>query len=508
MFKKIASNTISQIWSKAWTAIISIFLISILTNYLTVELYWLYSKVYNYIWIFVFLADLWLYAITIREITNSREDTAKIVWNVMSLRLILWIIILFVATWIAYFLPWYNSSLAIYSIVIASIFTIFQLLNSSILALMQANMKIEFSAVSLILSKLLNLWLVWIIAYTFYPKSLIENSEYFTPFLYIVSAWVIWVIFNTILNYWYARKIVKFGFDFDWEYIKHLFKISLPYGLALFLSVVYFKVDVIILSLMEWPVKWDLSIALYSLPMKIVEVLMVIGWFYMTSLLPSLTQSFKKINSKNISEEELDKNKNELDFLIWTSFKVLFSFSVLVFTLWVLFRDYLIEIIANRNYIDTIHDFNSSDAFLVVFAVIVFNFLSLVFIYSLVASENQSRLLKINIVVTIFNIVWNIILIPKYSFMWAGFTTLISQIVLTYLWYYYTRKLIKFHLPFMFIVKNLFIWVVIFGLWYFLLNNYRVWLYFDFVVYWGLLFGIYGWVLFWEFKSEHKKSLN
>ncbi|MBT3728780.1 hypothetical protein HOG27_01575 [bacterium] len=70
-----------------------------------------------------------------------------------------------------------------------------------------------------------------------------------------------------------------------------------------------------------------------------------------------------------------------------------------------MFREYLIEIIANSDYINTTHIFNSSDAFLVVFAVIVFNFLSLVFIYSLVASENQSRLLKINIIVTIFNIV-------------------------------------------------------------------------------------------------------
>jgi hypothetical protein len=65
----------------------------------------------------------------------------------------------------------------------------------------------------------------------------------------------------------------------------------------------------------------------------------------------------------------------------------------------------LIEIIANKNYIETTHLYNSSDAFLVVFAVVVFNFLSLVFIYSLVASEHQSRLLKINIIVTIINIV-------------------------------------------------------------------------------------------------------
>lgn len=491
MFKKIASNTISQIFSKASTAIISIFLISMLTNYLTVELYWLYSKIYNYIWMFVFLADLWLYAITIREITNNSKNSAKIVWNVMSLRLILWIFILFFSTGLAYFLPWYNSELALISILITSIFTIFQLLNSSILALMQANMKIEFSAISFITGKLINLWLVWLVAYVLYPKEFIENSNYFTPFLYIMIAWVISVIVNTILNYLYARKIVKFGFDFDWKYIKHLFKIALPYWLALFLSVVYFKIDVIILSLMEWPWKWDLSIALYSLPMKIVEVLIVIWWFYMTSLLPSLTKWFK------------EKNKESIDKLTNISFKILFSFASMVFVLWILFREYMIEIIANSDYINTTHMYNSSDAFLVVFGVIVFNFLSLVFIYSLVASENQSKLLKINIIVTIFNIIWNIILIPKYSFIWAWITTLLSQILLVILWYFATRKFIRFQLPILFIIKNIVLWGFIYSLWFYLLNNYAFWLYIDFILYWWLLFFLYIWVLFYEFKREH-----
>ncbi len=516
MLNKIVSNTVSQIFSKAGTAIIAIFSISILTNYLSVELYWLYSKVYNYIWIFVFLADLWLYAITIREITNDKDNSSKIVWNVMSLRLILWILILFFATALACFLPWYDSKLSVISIFIASIFTIFQLLNSSILALMQANMKIEFSAVSLIVSKLVNLWLVWLIAYVFYPKEFIENSDYFTPFLYIISAWVVSVIVNTIMNFFYARKIVRFGFDFDWAYIKYLFKISLPYWLALFLSVVYFKVDVILLSLLEPEKMADLSIALYSLPMKIVEVLMVVWWFYMTSLLPSLTKSFKIVKGESdilnnppslpLAEEEdtaelIKKSKNELDFLISTSFKVMFSFSILVFTLGVLFREYLIEIIANRNYIETTHMFNSSDAFLVVFAVVVFNFLSLVFIYSLVASENQARLLRINIIVTIFNIIWNIIIIPYYSFIGSWIVTLLSQILLTFMWYHYTRKLIKFNLPVWFIIKNLLTWWAIYLFWYILLNNLHIWLYFDFIVYGWLLFGIYGFILFREFKS-------
>lgn len=78
----------------------------------------------------------------------------------------------------------------------------------------------------------------------------------------------------------YANKIAKIWFGFDFEYMKYLFKTSLPYWVALFLSVVYFKVDIIILSLIEWWAKADISIALYSLPMKIIEVLMILAWFF------------------------------------------------------------------------------------------------------------------------------------------------------------------------------------------------------------------------------------
>lgn len=493
MLKKIASNTFSQILSKVVTAIIAIFLISILTNYLSVEMYWLYSKIYNYTWIFVFLADLGLYAISIREISNNKENSSKIVWNVMTLRLILWIIILVFSTLLAFFLPWYNSSLAILSIIIASLFTILQLLNSSILALMQANMKIEFSAISLIIAKIVNVLLIAIIAYFLYPKEFIQNSDYFSPFLFIIWAGVISVFVNTILNYFYAKKITSIKFEFDYEYIKHLFKISLPYWVALFLSVVYFKIDIILLSLIEWPELWDLSIALYSLPMKIVEVLMVIWWFYMTSLLPSLSSGFKESDEKKLIN------------LTDISFRILFAFASILFVWWVLFRDYIIRIIANEEYITTTHIYNSSDAFLIVFFVILFYFLSLVFIYVLVAAEKQSKLLKINIFITIFNIVWNILLIPKYSFMWAWFTTLLSQILLFIFWYYHTKKLIDFKFPIFFIVRVILVSIIIFLFWYYLTSFFSKWLYFDFIVYSLVISFIFGLYYFFEFKKIYKK---
>jgi O-antigen/teichoic acid export membrane protein len=177
----------------------------------------------------------------------------------------------------------------------------------------------------------------------------------------------------------------------------------------------------------------------------------------------------------------------------------------MMFILWILFRDYIIRIIANEDYLNTTHIFNSGDAFLVVFWVILFYFISLVFIYTLVAAENQSKLLKINIIVTIFNIVWNILLIPKYSFIWAGITTILSQILLCVLWYYYTNKLISIKLPWFFILRVIVFWSLIWLFWYYLLTYFKVWLYFDFIVYWWLLwilFLLYFWVEYWMEKRK------
>jgi O-antigen/teichoic acid export membrane protein len=200
---------------------------------------------------------------------------------------------------------------------------------------------------------------------------------------------------------------------------------------------------------------------------------MVIWWFYMTSILPSLSKGFKELKWKEIHKNsENTHNVSELQHLISVSFKILFTFAFAVFSLGILFRDYIIKIIANDDYIFTDTLYNSSDAFLIVFWVILFYFVSLVFIYTLVAAEKQSKLLRINIVITIFNIVGNIILIPKYSFIWAGITTILSQILLCILGYYYTNKLVPIKLPIFFILKVIFFWSLVYLLWYYLLHNF------------------------------------
>jgi len=498
MLKKIASNTISQILSKVFTAIISIFLISSLTKYLSPEMYWQYNKIYNYLSIFTFLADLWLYAISVREISKNKENiskVSKIIWNVMSLRFILWIFIIFLSIAVALFIPWYNTIVSLVSIFIISIFSLFSLMNSSVISLMQAFMKVEFSALTFVLWKMANLALILWVIFIIFP--IWKTINFDLAFILIMTSGLLWIMLNFFLNFYYANKIAKIKFLFDFEYMKYLFKISLPNWIALFLSVVYFKIDVLIISLLEIPSKADISIALYSLPVKIIEVLMVIWVFFLNSILPVLSENFKKNNIKKIK------------IILENSFKFLFSFWFLVVVLWILFWKDIILTIATKDYLDnSIHQYNSYDAMFWIILVLLFNFISSLFSYIFISSKNEKKLVYINLIVTFINIIWNFILIPKYSFLWAAIMTFVSQIVLFLLGFYFSRKIIKFDFDFLFMLKVIILNLILFFVWNYFLQNFSFWSIWNILIYWSLIFFIYTIFMFFLNREIFLKVRN
>ncbi len=478
MFKKIASNTIAQILSKFLTAFISIFLIGVLTKYLSTEMYWQYNKIYNYLAFFAFFADLGLYTISIREISKDKTQASKIIGNVMSLRLILGVLIIFLSIFIAFFLPGYSSELMLISILIVSIFTIFSLLNSSVLSLMQAFMKIEFSLFSVVFWKIVTFLWILLVVFILFPYSQTQNFE--MAFIWILLSGLVWVIINYILNLYYANKITKIKFLFDFEYMKYLFKTSLPFWIALFLSVVYFKVDIIILSLLEPPSQADTSIALYSLPMKIIEVLMVIWGFFLNSILPSLSTYFKE---QNIAWMKL---------LLQNSFRFLFSFSLFIIIAGFIFWEHILTVISTPDYMNhNLYQYTSLDVLLVVLLVLWFYFISSLFNYIFIASKNESILLKINIFITLFNIIWNIIFIPKYSFMWAAYVTLTSQILLFLFGWYFSKNISHFRFDWKYIILNFLIGIFIFLLWNWAIWFFHLWFFMEMFLIWGTLFWIY-----------------
>ncbi len=472
MLKKIVSSTISQIISKLITSIISIFLLSLITNYLTVELFGIYNKIFNYIFIFAFLLDLGLYAMTVKEIWANKKKSQHIFWNILSLRIISGFLVIFLSLIIAYFLPWYNDSLVFFWIFIASIFTFFSLINSSLLALMQAHMKMEFSVFSVVVNKIFVLISTFILIKYLIPLSDINwnlDPNYDKAFLLIITIVAIWMFINMFLNYLYARKIIKITLNFNYKYIKEIFFKTLPYWIALFLSVVYTKIDIVIISFIEKWILADRSIALYSLPLKIMDVFIIIASFFMNSLLPSMSENYKNSNLKKV--EEIIKN----------SFKIMWSAWIIIISLGLVLRDNIVEIIANKDYLQRtdLNLFNSSDAFVLILIMILFFYIGIVFSYLLIASNNQKKLLKISIILTLINIIWNLVLIPYYSFIWAWIMTVLTQMVFLALVYKESLKIVYFKFPFLFMLKISLIWVLIYLFSEFIIAKYHINLYLD-----------------------------
>jgi O-antigen/teichoic acid export membrane protein len=171
--KKVFTNTLAQIGGKVATALISIFLIKILTNYLDLEGYGLYSKIYNYLSIFSVVADLGLYTISVREISkykNDREKVMHIAGTIITLRTIMGLGIIGVSLLLAAFLPGYNSTVALIGVAIAGVFTLCGLVNSSILSMLQAHLKTEFSFFSTTAGKIVNLLAVLAVVTILLPK--------------------------------------------------------------------------------------------------------------------------------------------------------------------------------------------------------------------------------------------------------------------------------------------------------------------------------------------------
>lgn len=405
-------------------------MIKVITNYLSVDGYGLYTKIYNYLSIFAVIADLGLYTITVRELTKYADDknmVEKISGNVLSLRTFSGIGIIFLSLALAPFLSWYDTMSAYIGIAIASLFVLAWLINSSLMSYLQATLRTEFTLIANTSGKLLTFWLVVLFASVLYPATVGNMDE--VKFALIMLAGLAGNLLMMVLTWWYTRKYIKIVFGWDKKYIKEIIVLSLPYGIALFLNAIFFKVDTILLSVMESKDIADTAVALYGLPMKLVEVGMMYGTIFLNSLLPVLTLA-------------LEKNDT-------AKFRKVTRHALLIMLLWgmiwsgILFfgAEYVIRIISTEDFITTrVLGYSSVDALKIVAPIFLVYFLSSLYTYILIAKWEQKKMMYINAFVALANIVGNIIFIPEYSFIGSAWVTLITQILLLCITFFVVHK--------------------------------------------------------------------
>lgn len=444
--KRILSNTFWQVLGKVITAMLGIISIKMITGYLSTTEYGIYTTLFEYLSFFAIAADFGLFTIGIREMAEKKHPVEFILGNILSIRIILIISTLTAGGLVAQFIPQYQGTQIPQAIWIVILITSIALINGTLSSVLQYNLKMLAANISLIIGKIVS------VSYIFYTIFFRFPSDPAAGFQHLLYGGLLGNFVMLILTAFFVQKVTNIKLNFSRTYISEVIRKAAPYGLALVLSTIYFRVDIILLGLLQ-----NLTQAgIYGVPLKLMEILSVVPVFFMNSLLPTLTEYIQENKSK-----ALKTINNAIELIFILALPLLIGGFLLAFpiTSSISSPQFLTGFHCSNNEqlnfttaqeaqevcpgtelkpgfahedltTPYFHRYGSDAAFKLIIIAVFFSFLNTVFAFSLIAFNQQTKLLIVNSIGVSFNIITNLIMIPKFGFRGAATTTIISEIII------------------------------------------------------------------------------
>lgn len=389
--RKIAYNVVlNSIFKVFSTVVLSLYSIRLITEYLGPEGFGKYATVLAFFAFFSAIVDLGLAPVTAREISKEGADEKRILGRVLSLRLLSSAILLLFAP-LVLFLFNYESDLKV-GIVIAAVATLFSSSSLLLNGIFQKNLAMDRVAFVEFFGKLLQVVLV----------TLIVRNDW--GFLAVASTLLAALAFNALVVFWLSRSFVKFSLNIDTHFWKEFLRESAPLAATALITFAYFKLDTIILSVLQS----NSDVGIYNVAYKIMENLIFFPAMLAGLILPLLSRTLT--TNRVLFEDIVDK-----------TFKV---FLLIVFPLvvgvWVLAPE-IIAIVSGEGFEESVRVLR-----ILVFA-LGFIFFGHYFTMLLVVGSAQKKLMKALLIAAVVNIGLNLFLIPKYSYIAAAYVSLLTE---------------------------------------------------------------------------------
>lgn len=426
--RKILNNTAAQIAGKLFMGLLSIATIKILTNYLTIGQYGNYNFIYNFLALFGILGDLGLYTISVREMSKDQSQIPRIVGNILSIRTVVGACGMLLAIAASFFIPETKmsglSQSSITTAVALGAFTVFlALINGTITTIIQTHLKMHQASIAMIIGR------IAAIAYMAYTVFIAYTQDPETGFFHLLTAGIIGNVIMLATSYYCARKLAQIRYRFDFDFWREILQKSIPFGIALILSTIYFRLNGLLLTFM----KGAEENGIYSVAAQIMNEAILIALYFTNSLLPILTKS---INGNDGRHQKIIQYS--FDFLTLLALPVVAGGMVIAYP--------LINIISEPKFLSRlVENFYGSDIiFQIMLVTMFFGFLTTLFSFLLVALNKQIALLKINLGAIALNLGLNAFMIPLFTSRGAAFTSIIAEIYLTVGCYWIARRHLKF----------------------------------------------------------------
>jgi len=401
--QRVAKNTGITIAGEIIFRIISLVVILYLARYLGTVGFGKYCFVFAYLAFFGIVADLGLQPILVREMARDKSNIPKLIGNAFIIRSILTIFAVILSMIVISFMSYPTDTTT--CVYIAAFTVLFMSFSDFYSTIFQANLRMEYNQIAKLAFKVLSAGLIiWII----FSKGSLTH---------IMIALVFSEMVKTSLNYVFSKKFVKPQFEIDFGLWKHLFKEALPIALSSVIWVIYFHIDVVMLSMMIG----DAEVGLYSAAYKLSEPLSLIPYALVISLFPIMSASFK--DSK---ERLITTYGHGVRYLLIITLPIAIGTTLLA--------DKIIFLIYGAEFE------GSTIALQILIWALVFTSINSVSLHLLVAI-NQQKLSTICITLcAIVNVILNLSLIPMLSYKGAAIATVVTKIVISGASFYFVSK--------------------------------------------------------------------
>ncbi len=387
--KLIAKNTLYQIIARGFTSFIGFLITLVIAHKFGVLGYGDFIKITSYVALFYLVIDFGLNAFFLQY------ENAKFK-NLFYLRLLISLGIFIILNIIAIFLP-YNAILGTgfslaerFGIFIFSLGIFAQSIILSASAIFQKKLDYYFYMIGTIIGAIVNLLLVLVLAFLNFS------------IIYILLGFVISSCTSALLLLIFAReKIIPISINK--EFSAKILKASWPIGLMLIFNLVYFRADMVLLSIL----KTNTDVGIYGLSYKFFDFLIALPLFLSNAVYPFLLKT---------------KSNSKLFLNLTTKYFWIFLIASIVVAIPFWFVSPLFILIKT--------DFAASILpFRILLLSLPFFFTTSFLQWVLITVGKQKNLMMLYLLLTVLNIVLNIIFIPQYSYVACATITLFSEAV-------------------------------------------------------------------------------
>lgn len=387
--RKVLFNTSIQILGRGIVVLVSLVLTALLTRKLGLVGFGNYIFITASVFFFVSLADWGTGIISTREAAKTKDQEA-IFSTALLTRFLVALFFLIVFNFFLRLLPQFNQ--LILPATVASFLIVTLSLRTSLQIIFQT--KIRFWGVVLmeLVASLSFLILILII------------SGRFLSLITVFWALVVSSFVACGIGFFFARRMVSLTLEINRVQAKKIFWEALPTGALLFVFSIYNRIDIFILQ----SVKGSQDVGVYGLAYKIHENL-ILGAAYLLGVLFPILSRF----AKDGGERLLLVYRRTFDIL----FLIVVPMVIFVF----LFAQPIISLIAGSAFLESVL------ALRILLLATFFAYFNHLTGYTLIALGKQKVSLIFALIALVFNIILNLILIPRFSFVAAAFVTVATE---------------------------------------------------------------------------------